>query len=208
MVERKKEVIYVPYWIVRALQLNNLPMSTILDYRKVAEFLSPQEQANMLLFESFNPFKPKMVDDRYVPDYGVMEVGTHTSITESPFNAPLYDAWCKQLANSPDANDNALFKNLQTMNALSWAKTATQEIDMRYDPANSGRLPHNEPFITYDVEREFIFVVVYPGFFNTQTHNTNVINLCKAVLEILYAYNTPASGCKTPYFRKYLESLV
>jgi hypothetical protein len=207
MVEQKKHVVYVPYWIAGALQRNNLPLSTLLDYRKVAKFFSPQEQANMLLFEEINPFKAELKDGRLQPVYGVTEVGSTTSITESCFDAPLYDAWRQCVSNSTDANDNALVNNLSTMNSLSWNETTKAEVSARFDPANAGRLNYTGPFITYDVERNYLLVVIYPAFFESAVHEANVVALCKQVLETFYVYNTPASGCKTPYFRKYLESL-
>jgi hypothetical protein len=208
MVEHKKDVIYVPYWVVAALQRNNLPLSTIMDYRKVAQFFSAQEQANMLLFEDLNPFKEEIKDGRHQPCYGMIDVDSGTSITECKFNSPLYDAWRQCVSKSTDANDNALFKNLETMNSLSWGESAKAEVAMRFDPANAGHLNHNEPFITYDVERDYLLVVVYPAFFDSAAYKANVLTLCKRVLETFYVYNTPASGCKTPYFRKYLESLA
>lgn len=205
--EQKKDVIYVPYWIVSMLERNNLPLSTVLDYRKMAQFLPAQEQANMLLFEDFTPFKEKIENGRHQPQYGMMELQTGTDITNYPMGCPLYEAWRKCVYQSQDANDKQLFNNLETMNSLSWSETTKQELAMRFDPANAGRITHTQPFITYDVEREFVIVVVYPAFFESTEYNTNVIDLCKAVLKVLYVYNTPASGCKTPYFRKYLESL-
>jgi hypothetical protein len=208
MVEQKKDVVFVPYWIARALELNNLPLSTILDYRKMAQYVSAQEQGNMLLFEDFNPFKTKVVGDRHTPTYGLEVVAGETSITEHAFTSPLYEAWRKCVSGSSDANDNKLFKNLEVMNSLSWNQMAEQEVAMRFDPANAGRIAHNHPFITYDVEREFLIVVVYPAFFESASYADNVVSLCKEVLKVLYVYNTPASGCKTPYFRKYLESLA
>jgi len=209
MVEQKKDVVYVPYWIASALERNNLPLSAILDYRQMARFLSAQEQGNALLFDGFNPFKPKVAGEQHTPTYGMTGVGEGTNITECPFASPLYEAWRKCVSNSSDANDNKLFKNLDTMNSLSWNQMAEQEVAMRFQPANAGRLPHDHPFITYDVEREFFIVVVYPAFFESAKYSDNVVSLCKEVLtKALYVYNTPASGCKSPYFRKYLESLA
>jgi hypothetical protein len=210
MVEQKKDVIYVPYWIASALERNNLPLSTIVDYRKMAHFLSAQEQGNMLLFEDFNPFKEKVANGQHTPTFGmVTEVGGESSITEYPFTSPLYEAWRKCVSGSSDANDNKLFKNLDTMNSLAWNQMAEQEVAMRFATTNSeARVAHNHSFITYDVEREFLIVVVYPAFFESAKYADNVIALCKEVLKVLYVYNTPASGCKTPYFRKYLESLA
>lgn len=208
MVEQKKDVVYVPYWIASALQRNNLPLSTVLDYRKMAQFLSPQEQGNMLLFEDFNPFKEKIENGRHQPTYGMVEYDCGTSITACGFTSPLYEAWRKCVSGSIDANDSKLLKNLEAMNSLAWNKLAEQEVAMRFDPANAGRIVHDHPFITYDVEREFLIVVVFPAFFDSAQYAGNVITLCKEVLKVLYVYNTPASGCKTPYFRKYLESLA
>ncbi len=208
MVEQTKNVIYVPYWIASMLQRRNLPLSTLLDYRKMTHFLSPQEQANLMLFEDLNPFKEEIKNGRHQPVYGLVDVETGTSITDCPFGAPLYEAWRKSVAGSSNANDNALMKNLETINALSWNATTKNEVAMRFDPANAGHQNHNDPFITYDVERDYLLVVVYPTFFDSASYAANVLALCKSVLNTFYVYNTPASGCSSPYFRKYLESLV
>lgn len=94
------------------------------------------------------------------------------------------------------------------MNSMSWGEITENEIRMRFDPANCGRIAHNHPFITYDVARDYVIVVVYPAFFELGEYANNLVALCKAVLEVLYVYNSYASGCVTPYFRKYLETLA
>lgn len=209
MVERKKDVVYVPYWIAGAVQRNNLPLSAILDYRAMAHLLSAQEQANLLLFEDFNPFRVKVEDGRNVPTYGSVDLDVaETSITELPYTSPLYEAWRQCVSKSTDANDNKLLNNLNVMNSMAVGQAAEQEVAMRFDPANAGRIAHEHPFITYDLEHDYVVVVVYPAFFESASYARNTIELCKEVLKVLYVYNTPASGCKTPYFRKYLESLA
>lgn len=206
--ERHKEIIYLPFWIAGMLERNNLPLSTILDYRKMSEFLSPQEQANVLLFQDFNPFEQQVEEGRAIPTYGEVILAGDTSITERPCIYPLGKAWRDNVKDSSDANDKRLLAQLDTMDALSWNSATKDEVKMRFNPANAGRVAHNHPFITYDVEREFVIVVVYPAYFEVAAFADNVTALCKAVLKVLYVYNTYASGCKTPYFRKYLETLA
>lgn len=206
--ERNKHVIFVPFWIAGMLERNNLPLSTVLDYRKMSKFLSPQEQANMLLFQDFNPFEQKVEDGRCIPTYGESFESNDTSITERRSFYPLGKAWRDNVKDSSDANDKRLLSQLETMDGLSWNTATKDEVKMRFDPANGGRVAHNHPFITYDVEREFVLVVVYPAYFECANFTDNVMALCKAVLKVLYVYNTYASGCKTPYFRKYLEKLA
>jgi hypothetical protein len=207
-VDQKKEVIYVPYWIAGMLERNNLPLSTVLDYRKISQFLSAQEQGNMLLFQNFNPFIEKMSDGRRVPDCQSCCVVGDTNITESLQSYTLTSVWEKSVSNSSDANDNNLRRGLQNLSSLAWGQLAEAEVNMRFDPVNAGRVSHEHPFITYDVEREFLIVVVYPAFFESANYAANKFALCKDVLKVLYVYNSYASGCKTPYFRKYLEALA
>jgi hypothetical protein len=207
MVEQKKEIIYIPFWIEGMLARNNLPLSTVLDYRKMSQYLSAQEQANMFLFQDFDPFTEKVKDGRCVPAYGsCCEPRTHIT-EELPFH-PLSTVWRKNVAESTDADDISLHQAIGHLDSLSWGEITANEIEMRFDPANCGRIAHNHPFITYDVEREFAIVVVYPAFFELGKYADNLFALCKAVLEVLYVYNSYASGCVTPYFRKYLEKLA
>jgi hypothetical protein len=207
-VERNKEVIYLPFWIAGMLERNALPLSDVLDYRKMSQFLSQQEQANLLLFQDFNPFILQTEDGRGIPTYGDIVRAGATDITEHMAYAPLAKVWRDNVKDSSDANDKRLLANLSTIDSISWAQTAKDEVKMRFDPSNNARVAHSHPFITYDVEREFVIVVVFPAYFEVASFATNTHELCKSVLKVLYVYNTYASGCKTPYFRKYLESLA
>lgn len=205
--EVTKEVIFIPFWIAGMLERNNLPLSKVLDYRTMSQFLSPQEQANMLRFQDFNAFELQVEEGRGIPTYGEVVLSNQTHITTRQSYYPLGNAWRNDVKDSSDANDKRLLAQLETIDQLSWTQVTKDEIKMRFDPANGARVAHEHPFITYDVEREFVFVVVFPGYFNVTAFTDNVFALCKAVLKVLYVYNTYASGCNTPYFRKYLESL-
>lgn len=206
--ENKKAVIYIPFWIAGMLERNNLPLSTVMDYRKMSHYVSAQEQANMLLFQNVDPFACKLQDGQGGPQFDVTVARFGTHITEGRDYSPLSAAWHRSVVNSADANDNKLRQNLDNLDSLSYAQSTADEVAMRFNPENGVRVAHTHPFITYDVEREFLIVVLYPAFYDYAHFTDTVFALCKAVLKVLYVYNTPAVGCKTPYFRKYLESLV
>lgn len=206
--ERNKQVIFIPFWIAGILERNALPLSAVLDYRKMSQLLSQQEQANLMLFQDFNPFELKIEEGRGIPTYGDVCVAGRTDITERGSYFPLSTAWKDNVKDSSDANDKRLLAQISVADSMSWSATTKDEVKMRFDPSIDARVAHNHPFITYDVEREFVIVVVYPAYFDVTNFNANRFDLCKAVLKVLYVYNSYASGCKTPYFRKYLESLA
>ena len=159
--ENIKEVVYIPFWIAGMLERNNLPLSEVLDYRKMSQFLSAQEQANMLLFQNFSPFADKVKDGRRLPNFD-SGFNFSTDVTQNEGYDALGDAWRKCLVSSTDANDSRLLENFQSMSSFAYNPITENEINMRFDPDNCGAIAHSEPFITYDVEREFCIVVVYP----------------------------------------------
>jgi len=206
-VEQTKDIIYIPFWIAGMLQRNNLPVSDILNLRKMAQFLSAQERANLVLFQNFDPFTVKSQGGRNYPTYG-SGMSRDTSITNGLGYNPLLSVWRKSIANSTDANDKQLLADIVTAEDLSYGAVTENEVAERFDPENGARVNHTHPFITYDVEREALIVEVFPAFFDTAQYSKHVFALCTAVLKVLYVYNTPSAGCQSPYFRKYLESLV
>ena len=205
--EQNKDIIYIPFWIAGMLQRNNLPVSDILNLRKMAQFLSAQERANLVLFQNFNPFTVVTKGGRNYPTYG-SGLSRDTSITQGLGYNPLLSVWRKSVANSADANDKQLLQMCTAAEDLSYGAVTENEVAERFDPENGARVHHTHPFITYDVEREALIVEVFPAFFEAEHYGKHVSALCTAVLKVLYVYNTPSAGCQSPYFRKYLETLV
>lgn len=189
-----------------------MPISDVLDYGKMSKFLSLQEQANMLTVQNLEPFGCGLAKDsdtpRYEPCFEANSIGVDTSITGYEMSFRLNTQWVKSIGDSDNANNNALKKSLENASRFAYSETTKEEVLARFNPSNIGPQKHSQPFITYDVERDVVLVVIYPAFFTAATYENNTLALLKAVLEVLYAYNSYASVCKTPYFRKYLEKLT
>jgi uncharacterized Fe-S cluster-containing protein len=191
------------------LERNNLPLSDFLDARKMMRFLSQRELANCLHFQGFHPFEDKTVDGRSVPNCdGESIVCGRTDITEYWPSYQLSSLWRTQLENTHDAEDKALLEMLSSVQWQFASDYLRDEMNVRFDPDNVVGLTRTEPFITYELDHETAAVVIYPSFFNNGSRNEILFSLCKEVLKVLYVYNTYAAGCKTPYFRKYLEFLA
>lgn len=214
--EHQKSIINIPYWIAGMLERNNLPVSAVLDYGLMSSFLSLAEQANMLNFQHLDLFNAKPVlqgDEAYFSsavDGGnsAIAVCGDTSITQFEVSQKLNYAWRASIAGSDNANNNALNLALQNAESFSYAPSVLEELAERLNPLSAPPQSHTQPFITYDVARDVVLVVVYPSFFNREGYKDNTRNMLVAVLKVLYAYNTYASVCKTQYFRKYLETLA
>lgn len=208
--EHNKNVVFVPYWIPGVLERNNIPLTALLDFSQVSQVLSAQELANVLCFQNINPLEYSVKDDKKLPSFGLNQIDAPPKGITEPFPySPLSNVWARKLGNSSSANDKALLAKVNHYECIGFTDVTREEICARYNPDNVVGLAHDKPFITYDVDRDTLLVVVYPSFFDVRENSAHTVALCEEVLKVLYVYSTTyAPGCRTPYFRKYLESLA
>lgn len=202
LAETPKTVVFIPYWIKGMLERRNLPLNTFLDFKVMKQILSLEEQSVLLQLQSYSLFDPTFDADGYPIQYPYPQRGT--DITEWYGAKFLEEIWRKSVA----ANDLATKDLFHTLSYIGFDNTAKKEIEARLFCKESFSEQHKEPFITYDLTRDIIGVVVYPGYFNRDKFSDFRFPLLKSILKVLYVYNSYASVCKTPYFRKYLEELV
>ncbi len=67
---------------------------------------------------------------------------------------------------------------------------------------------YKEPFATYDLTPEVAGVVIYPGYFTTDTIQKYQHELIVSILKVFYVYSAYHEVCKTPFFKRYLELLA
>lgn len=200
--ERAKSVVYVPYWVKGIFERHNRPFSELLQFDKACEVLSTQELANVL-----NVNLRQLYDAKFDPKTGLPEI-SYGTWQEEQMGPRLIDIWRKQTTANPTANNSAAIAKLENAQLISGSNECDQEVNARLFDPSSQQDRYKVPFITYDVDPSVVFVVIHPGFFNVQEYMKLKFAMLEAVLKTLYVYNTYASVCKTPYFRKYLELLA
>lgn len=184
------------------LERRNLPLQSCLDFKLMKQVLSLEEQSILLQLQTYSLFDISFNSAGEPVQYPSAPQGT--DITEWYNGKRLEDMWRKSVA-ANDVDTKDLFHNLSYS---TYSDSAAKEISARLFSKESFSEQHQKPFITYDLTPDVIGVVVYPGYFNQEKISSFRYDLIKSVLKVLYVYNSYASVCKTPYFRKYLEELV
>lgn len=198
-----KRVVYIPHWIQAMLQRRNISLAACLDYKQMKELLSQEDQAQFLALQPYKLFDATYDAEGYPLDYHYASNGTQVT-DEWSIAGSLYEVWAKSLT----AEDVASKSILQSVEALCFDKIVTNELKARLFSKESFSEQYQKPFITYDLARNVIGVVVFPGYFTPEKNPSFKVDLLKSILKVFYVYNTYASVCTTPYFRKYLEALA
>lgn len=198
-----KRVVYIPHWIHAMLQRRNIPLAACLDYNQMKELLSQEDQAQFLALQPYKLFDAIYGTDGYPLSNEYRQYGTQVTDSLSTMEA-LYDVWVRSVA----AEDVASKNLLESARYLCFDSVVTNELKARLFAKESFSEQYKSPFITYDLSREVIGVVVFPGYFTPEKNPSFKLQLLKDILKVFYVYNTHAPVCMTPYFRKYLEALA
>lgn len=198
-----KSVVYIPHWISAMLERRNKPLTTCLDYGQMRELLSQEQQAQFLALQTYKLFDASYGADGYPMNYVYRHPGTQVTDFDEGYG-DLYRVWQDSLA----AEDVAGKSFLDSARNLTYGNLTSNELKARLFAKESFSEQYKKPFITYDLSRNVIGVVVYPGYFTPEKNPSFKQEMLKSILKVLYVYNTYASVCKTPYFRKYLEALA
>jgi hypothetical protein len=181
----KKKVVLIPHWIQETLRRN--PMVTLadcVDFTKMRELLSVSDLVGFSALQG-EPFGKKLIGpDIYFGD--------------------LVMLW---FASIP--NDNRELNEFlgRTVCALDNQESFRKELEGRLFEAEA-RLPQYEsPFCVHDLTPEVVGVVLYPGFFVGTNTKELQLELLRAILKVLYVYDTYSEVAQTSLFKRYLELL-
>jgi len=179
----EKQFILVPYWAAEALRRQQKDLRELINFDTVRQSFSTSDLAGLLALQTqFG----RLVGD---PD------GYYDSFT-------LGNKW-EQTAQQPDSR--ALLKN--TVLPLSCDNGLSQDHHHRLFSADAERARDELPFITYDVAPDVGAIVIYPGRFTDTVLGDLQYTVLKAILKVLYVYNTYNEVARTPWFRQYLVGL-
>lgn len=200
---QRKNVVYIPYWIQELCGRNSLPLESVLDYNKIGPLLSMEEQAQFLGLQSYTLYDCDF-NAQGIPNPFSTVVGNWNGITDYS-NGSLREFWRKSIPKS----ETSLVSMIEGSEYLAYtAGVVEQPLAARLFSADAKLERHKKPFITYDLTRDAVGVVVFPGYFNQENFSSFKRELCVSILKVLYVQNTYAAECKTPYFKSYLEDLA
>lgn len=179
----KKQFILIPYWIEEALKRKRLPLATCLDLNQLSQITSLQDRAAFLALEKFDAAltgKPETV-----------ETG-------------LFWAWLQSIP----ANDSEGSAALDAIVKLSDDASVQADVAARLFEGSVPAERHTQAFDIYDLSREYVGAVIYPGYFHQHGSQVTQASLVVAMLKALYVYKTHSEVAKTALFRRYLELLA
>jgi hypothetical protein len=204
-VRKEKNVVYIPHWIQELCQRHSLPLEAVMDYSKIGPLLSLEDQALFLGLQTYTLYDCVFTGEGYPRAGSNSTTAQYDGVTDYLPSGVLCSEWRKSIAAEDVVSKNAL----DNADSLSYRDGGVREaLIARLFSAESAEMSHKKPFITYDLTRTTVGVVVFPGFFNQEKFNSFNFDLVVSILKVLYVYNTYAAECKSPYFRKYLETLA
>ncbi|MNU19554.1 hypothetical protein D3C71_77830 [compost metagenome] len=178
----KRNIILIPFWVHEALKRNNLPLTEVMNFKKIREILSLQDLA---CFMALQDYTETLTGAEY------MHLGS------------LYFGWQKNI----NANEHDISDFLGTIQQLADDASIKKEVYARLFDANSRCERHEKPYISYDLTPEFEGVVINPGFFTQIGDRQLQADIVGAMLKALYVYEPYNEVSKTPLFKRHLELL-
>lgn len=180
----KRQIILIPYWIQDALRRQQLPLSTVLDFKAI---------------------RPVVPLTDLVAFVALQECWHQICGLREPGVGSLALQWFKTVGSSGTPENSDLSN---TVLPLATDPSVRKDLQARLF-AGSVRLEHQEEsFNSYDLTPEFAGAVIYPGFFGSHSDAKLARTFVRAMLKTLYVYEPHHEVAKTPLFRRYLSLLA
>jgi hypothetical protein len=181
---KEHNVAIIPNWVYDTMKRNALTISDCLNFNVVRKFMSAEDMASILVTErSF---------DRLTGDVALAGMSPPT----------ITSRW---IQSATEENRNFL---MNTVLPISHSATVINMANERLFSEHSKEEHHKDPFIIYELERGVSGIIVYPGFFTTDSAPGIYKHLVDAVLGALYVNSdSPNIVSGTRWFRRYLELL-
>lgn len=177
----KKRIVFIPYWVQDVLSRNKMQLADCLDVAKIKPVLALND---LLCFAALQRFSDRLFGRPVTND-------------------ELYWIWASSAEGNPEAR-NFLHSKVSTM---SIDESYTTEVQSRLFDVDAHTAQYENPFITYDLTPEVVGVVIYPGYFTSNSNSELQKSFVSAILKVLYVYEPSHEVAKTPLFKRYLELL-
>lgn len=172
----------MPYWITNELNRRGESLDACLSIPRLKEILSVNDIA---LLQTLNEEASKV--------FGNDKRGNNISTCLNLFNCVSQDF---------DSN-----REQDMLRKLSNSEWAIQELNSRLFNIDAKEDSYEKPFISTDINAEYVVITIYPGFFVSKANSALQLSIVEEVLRVLYVYNTYDIVARTQYFKRYLELL-
>ena len=155
-----KAIIVIPYWVETALKRNKHELKDCLDYNVVRQCLSIEDILEFVSLENNNKF----------------------DFMQCMFSETLFSGWMKS------ADKDLLVELDSTIRPLLYNKDTLKRALARFSDIYI-KDKESETFKVVDISREFVAVVVYPGFISSSTNIATSFKIIKKLLKTMYIYS-------------------
>lgn len=180
----RKDIIIVPHWVHESLHRNGMNLGDCLDFEKIRGIFSQADLVQFLCIQDSINYITGAQESVQKIDAGLWSKWNQTLMTEDAKKL-LYD----------------------TISPMSCDPTFQQAARDRLFSPEAKRARDEQAFITYDIAPEVGAIVVYPGHFTSAVLGELQVRALRAILKVLYVYNTQHEVSRTPWFRQYLTGL-
>lgn len=190
-----KKVMIVPFWVMEVLKRNKLTPDVLTDYDKLKTILSAKDLASIAIMTS------DLLDDLLNTNYEYLNKRNWTNSVELPWYEKAYrDSTFSMLSSSPQLVEEI--------------KERIYGCDIS-ETISGHSIIYESAFDVLDINRDYIAVVINPGFFKEpggKQYNINEANglslaLTKAVLRVFNMYYKSHDVSTTSWFANYLRLL-
>ncbi len=178
-----KNVILLPYWAEDVIKRQKLTMGDLLDFEKVRTIFSVHQLAELLAMQR--------CCEKIVGSY------------EGGFFTGLFWQWTQSAR-----GEGHTFLTEVVVPISDHANTQSA-FEQEYFNKEARQERHAEPFIIYDLQREVVGLVVYPGWFDQAETNPELqLKLVRALIRAFYAYQPRHEVAQRPLYLNYIRLLA
>lgn len=182
----KEIIIFIPFWVEKALSRQGLALEACLDYKLIRPILSQEDMSGLLALQDL----PAVTRDENVFSRTLL---TSWSETADGDQSVELNSTIIPLARSNELKDDLLRR-------LSKANSETSTIE-------GGSQQPDVPYKLVDAGRQAIAVVVYSGYPEFVSSPEGEQKAVVDMLKIFYVYLKPYQVSPLPVFKRYLRLL-
>lgn len=174
----------LPHWVVDNMKRRDIPIGQILDFPNLRRSISVNDLLSIVSIQSF----------------GEMVVGSKEII------AGACSVFCEWISSCSSDEDRNYFKrNIEPFEKDPMTREGVCSRLFQQDPNVSQPKQGYEIIVLND---KAIGIVIYPGYFHSNTEKTTHFEVIRALLKQLYVYEEQSVVANQSIFRKYLDHLM
>ena len=183
-----KTIIFVPYWIEKALSRNNHTLRDIVDYTILRKYISQNDLSGLLGFQQS-------------PEVDVLNTGSKSK------NDTVSGSSCDSLLSRWEISADERYREELDSTIVPMSYSLEKETLTRLKSSLESTDVETPIFKVIDIQKDITLVVVYEGFLEGIKDTKTRYALIKQLLTLSYVYCKVEKVSETLLFSSYLDLL-